>query len=882
MSNVKLISDRKKFKNIEKNGWNDRFHLGKIDDYPKKNNPNSNYLTKFKIKGSDSNKKKLFLKHQNQTIVNIDDQIFELWQYLGVNENYKYYFQQKLSGFKENLQNAILEIEQRKLEQIQDIVNKIERDYHNKEKNIEKLQKINLFIQNETNFHTNDKIYIEIKSSLETIKKYYLSFIKNIILLSEKAGKDIKNGKYNISKMQCFTLPFEFIETEGKILTDLIQDLNFIKNGHIGTLFNIKSNLDVLITDYNSQNANDSSKDVSEISYAFINEMTYKEISKNNNQNPSTSIGTGKRIKSRYHKETVEAKEGTRHCRQAGHVNNYNQIGEKEIIECRTKGDEDVNKSNKNDCRSENKFTNEKVKEPKEEEKSNYEHDKEKKNDVKSAGSIRKITNNKKESDFKNKNENQRSSKNLHEDNQEIIIYDAKNDDNSNNNNQSDIQFFKSNISAFKTDYSNYYSNIPLNQKKTFHLKNEISSLVVGVNPMIITKYNNGSLDSLISLSYSIEDMGSLIVNHFSCKEGALLKSSFEEFIQFLNDNNVEYNSIYVNLYYECKDGIFSLDKDVNLIWKQLKFRWVKLENIDNETRYQKMQLKNASTNIKSEQTIDPIIAINSSLILLQDNNNSSETPQVEVEKFNKFLNSFNLFVGEKISASNQNELNTLSELLPTLSYKKGENKDDLNKFLSIHNIELEKKQINSDITNFIAVYFKFCPVFDSVMMLEIDDKFYHRISSKIEVLFEKETQQKFYMIVTNDSSTILLAELNDKCKEVLFKDNLYKTFADFNSKIEPLSTEEVGSIYLPMFNSEQINFSSNFPFSNDNTEVRKVFNYSKVVSSYDTHKKQSLTINPTENDIVIKNEFFIGVMNYEISSTFGIPSIFCALITPN
>ena len=38
-------------------------------------------------------------------------------------------------------------------------------------------------------------------------------------------------------------------------------------------------------------------------------------------------------------------------------------------------------------------------------------------------------------------------------DNQEIIIYDAKNDDNSNNNNQSDIQFFKSNISAFKTDY---------------------------------------------------------------------------------------------------------------------------------------------------------------------------------------------------------------------------------------------------------------------------------------------------------------------------------------------------------------------------------------------------------------------------------------------
>lgn len=877
MSNVKLISDRKKFKNIEKNGWNDRFHLGKMDDYPKKNTLNSNYLTKFKIRGSESNKKKMFLKHQNQTIVNIDEQIFDLWQYLGVNENYKYYFQQKLSAFKENLQNAILEIEQRKLEQVQELVNKIDRDYQNKEKNIEKLQKINLFIQNETNFHTNDKIYIEIKSNLENIKKYYLSFIKNIILLSEKAGKDIKNGKYNISKMQCSTLPFEFIESEGKLLIDLIQDLNFIKNGHIGTLFNIKSNFDVLITDYNSQNANDSSKDVSEISYTFINEMTYKEISKNSNQNPSTSIGTGKRIKSRYHKETVEARDGTRHCRQAGHVNNYNQIGEKEIIECRTKGDEDVNKNNKNDCRSENKLTNEKIKESKEEEKSNYAHDKEKKNDLKSAGSVRKIPNKKKENDFKNKTESQKSTKNLQKDNEEIIIYDAKKDDNS-----IDIQFFKGNISSFKTDYSNYYNNIPSNQKITFHLKNDISSLVAGMNPMIITKYINGSLDSLISLSYSSEDIGSLVVNHFSCKDGELLKSSFEEFIQFLNGNNVVYNSIYVNLFYQCKDGIFSLDKDINLIWKQLKFRWVKLENIDNETRYQKMQLKNASTNIKTEQSVEPIISINSSLILIQDNDNKSEPPQNEIEKFNKFLNSFNLFVGEKIGASNQNELNTLSELLPTLSYKKGENKDDLNKFLSIHNIEIENTEINTEITNFIAVYFNFCPIFDSIMTLEINNKMYHRISSKIEVLLEKETQQKFYMIVTNDSSTVLLAELNDKCKDVLSKDNLYKTFSDFNSKIEPLSTENVGSIYLPMFNSEQINYSSNLPFANDNIEVRKAFNYSKVVSSYDTQKKQILSINPTENDIVIKNEFFIGIMNYEISNAFNVPSIFCALITPN
>ena len=60
MSNVKLISERKKIKK-ENNVWNDRFFLGKMEDYAKKNNVNSNYMTKFKIKGSEQYKKKLYL-----------------------------------------------------------------------------------------------------------------------------------------------------------------------------------------------------------------------------------------------------------------------------------------------------------------------------------------------------------------------------------------------------------------------------------------------------------------------------------------------------------------------------------------------------------------------------------------------------------------------------------------------------------------------------------------------------------------------------------------------------------------------------------------------------------------------------------------------------
>ena len=66
MSNVKLISERKKIKK-ENNVWNDRFFLGKMEDYAKKNkkkNTNNISLNKSSI----NNKSQLYRSMNNNNM----------------------------------------------------------------------------------------------------------------------------------------------------------------------------------------------------------------------------------------------------------------------------------------------------------------------------------------------------------------------------------------------------------------------------------------------------------------------------------------------------------------------------------------------------------------------------------------------------------------------------------------------------------------------------------------------------------------------------------------------------------------------------------------------------------------------------------------------
>ena len=822
MSNVKLISERKKIKK-ENNVWNDRFFLGKMEDYAKKNNVNSNYMTKFKKKGSEQYKKKLYLKHQNNTLVNIDEGLIETWNELGVNENWRYYFLQKIIVYKDIIQNAILSVEQSKMEQVKEIMKKIEKDYSNKEKSIEKLQNMNNFLQNQTNIHTNDKIYSELKSNLEIVKKAYISIIKGISQLNEITGNDIKEGKYKVEKMKCITMPFDFIENS-KTFNDLIQDLNFIKNGYIGKLFSIRNNIDILITDLNKNNDYDISNEAIESFYIVINETTFKDIikAKANNVPLTYTTGNAKRTKSnnrhnieRKQKEFVDAKEVSKHSRQPGVFNPI--IGEKNVIECKSKDDED------------------------------------KKDNKESVSTLSKRKSSKTDNNKRNKE------KEIEIDNKTIMS------NNERNLNNSIIFFYSDNISELAKDYEEYFNKIPESQRGTFHIENNITSLIKGIMPIILIKKEDNVIKSILSLSVSHEDNNAFIVNHYSTLSNDTIKSQFEEFTNYLKENRINYSSIFIHLYYCMKEGNLALSQEINVIMIQLKFKWVKLENLDNGTRFQKMQLRNQNSK-QIHKKIEPIIEIKTSLLFLQS---EDELTKESSKTFESSLNPFMKLIVDNLINSNTKELDSIKGLTESLKIDEGNDKEDIQRFISSNKI----KDIisNLKISQYHSAYFELNPMFDSIMTMKLNNKVYHRISSKVEVLLEKETNQKFYMLLTSDSSTFIIAELNEKCKREFTKGNIYEAFSSFNSKIEPLPTENVNSIYIPSFTDEQINSTNDF-------ENKKGISYALIKSS-DKVDKVSISINPGEGDVVIENDFFIGVMNFDISNDFNISSIFCGIV---
>ena len=75
----------------------------------------------------------------------------------------------------------------------------------------------------------------------------------------------------------------------------------------------------------------------------------------------------------------------------------------------------------------------------------------------------------------------------------------------------------------------------------------------------------------------------------------------------------------------------------------------------------------------------------------------------------------------------------------------------------------------------------------------------------------------------------------------------------------------------LSEFTDEQINSTNDF-------ENKKGISYALIKSS-DKVDKVSISINPGEGDVVIENDFFIGVMNFDISNDFNISSIFCGIV---
>ena len=447
---------------------------------------------------------------------------------------------------------------------------------------------------------------------------------------------------------------------------------------------------------------------------------------------------------------------------------------------------------------------------------------------------------------------------------------DYINEDNSKNKS---LQFYTKDISKFKDIYMKYYNTISNEQKIIFNINENLMEYTKGVNPMFIIKKNYGDITYFCSLEYSNEEENTLHISNFSINNNEI-KNGIEELIKFLYDKKIIYQYLTIDLYYEKKDGKLILNKEINDIFKSIKFKWSKLENKEGGIRYQKMKFTNPDY---IENTFIDNYAMNfiSGLIIYHGKNKMEFIKNSKEFDFN--LNNFNLNVLEKINNDNDEDLQKINSFCKNIHFNHCNDLSEINQILNLENLNIKLPSIDNE-NKILYDLFKVNTQFDSLLSLKINEKRYFRINSPIKVLIEKETQQKLYMIIMKDGNYLIIGELNKQFNKFFNKEknNIYKIFQEINQKFEQID-EEINSIYIPEINCEMISKGNNIENCSIN-DIQQIYSFYKF---YQNSEKNNYTIkiSPNEKDIVINDTFFLSIINIDITKEFEIPSIFCALL---
>ena len=70
-----------------------------------------------------------------------------------------------------------------------------------------------------------------------------------------------------------------------------------------------------------------------------------------------------------------------------------------------------------------------------------------------------------------------------------------------------------------------------------------------------------------------------------------MIKNGINELLKFLK--KINYQNLIIDLYYENINDNIILNKEIDNIFRELKFKWIKLENLEGGIRYQKMKYIN-------------------------------------------------------------------------------------------------------------------------------------------------------------------------------------------------------------------------------------------------------------------------------------------------
>ena len=140
---------------------------------------------------------------------------------------------------------------------------------------------------------------------------------------------------------------------------------------------------------------------------------------------------------------------------------------------------------------------------------------------------------------------------------------------------------------------------------------------------MFIIKKQNDNLNLFCSLCNSKEENNTIEITNFSVINNENIKNEIEEIIKLLNENQINYEKLTIDLFYEKIENKLKLNKDINNIFKELNFKWEKLENLNGGIRYQKMKYINE--NFISKNNNNNAFNIISGLIIYNGKDNTEK-----------------------------------------------------------------------------------------------------------------------------------------------------------------------------------------------------------------------------------------------------------------
>ena len=435
------------------------------------------------------------------------------------------------------------------------------------------------------------------------------------------------------------------------------------------------------------------------------------------------------------------------------------------------------------------------------------------------------------------------------------------------------ISFYKKPLNSFYNNhYKNYFKKIPEEQIKFFNLnQNIIKSFIIGISPcLILLKDNNKNLIGLSGLSYNYSQKNlTLNINHISTIDKENYKERIQSLLNYIknkfyyDDLNINFSSEYNNE--EIKQ--FLIEQN-NFILEGENI--LKYNNLNKESN----KVKKTSINLNKK-----IFSMSNSMIITNGSQNYLNS--IKIKKGNeddKYINlvTYNFLISE----NNPNSI--ISNL-----YSKVSKLNDLIKYFSNNNLNIKLIPISIAENTYNI---KSCILNQSILKnlnLFNSNKFsfqmenniyYNYIEPPFTIYINSSKNYSFYQI-SNDIISLIIFEIKNDLKDNLNNiyiqiNELYKETLNENNKI----IKDNCLLWIPCFEKNEHLKTNKITFSNLNNNLivdeyirisnKKIIKDSKneINHSGDIKKIPTLEIIPdNENDIIIKNNFMIGLVNQAI-----------------